>query len=98
MVSVLRDGRHIKNSPFRIEVRQSEIGDPSKVRIYGQGLSEGIANQLNEFYVNTKEAGKFFCFFYLFFSLAKSSTKNSKIICKSNTIMLPLSFQLVNII
>ncbi len=58
IVSVHRDGKHIKNSPFRIEVRQSEIGDASRVRLYGSGLAEGSANLINEFYVNTKEAGE----------------------------------------
>ncbi len=60
IVSVHRDGRHIKNSPFRIEVRQSEIGDASRVKLYGNGLNHGMANQVNEFYVNTKEAGRNF--------------------------------------
>ena len=58
LVSVFRDGKHIKNSPFRIEVRQSEIGDASRVKLYGNGLSVGAANKINEFYVNTKDAGK----------------------------------------
>jgi filamin len=58
LVSVLRDHKHIKNSPFRIEVRQSEIGDANRVKLHGKGLSEGTANKLNEFFVNTKEAGK----------------------------------------
>ena len=57
VVSVLRDGKHIKNSPFRIEVRQSEIGDASKVKLYGKGLNEATANRINEFFVNTKDAG-----------------------------------------
>jgi filamin len=75
IVSVFRDNKHIKNSPFRIEVRQSEIGDSSRVKVYGHGLSEGTANQINEFFVNTKDAGKYkkkqqqqkivFVFFYL---------------------------------
>ena len=56
----MRDNKHIKNSPFRIEVRQSEIGDANRVKLAGKGLSEGYANKLNEFYVNTKEAGKFY--------------------------------------
>ncbi len=63
MVSVYRDNMHIKNSPFKIEVRQSEIGDASKVRVYGKGLIDGYANQLNEFIVNTKDAGLFLCIF-----------------------------------
>jgi filamin len=58
LVSVFRDGKHIKNSPFRIEVRQSEIGDANRVKVFGKGLNEALANKINEFYVNTKEAGK----------------------------------------
>ena len=57
VVSVYRDGKHIKNSPFRIEVRQSEIGDAGRVKLFGMGLREATANKLNEFMVNTKEAG-----------------------------------------
>ena len=64
VVSVLRDGKHIKNSPFRIEVRQSEIGDASRVKLYGKGLQEGTANKINEFFVNTKEAGEFYLFLF----------------------------------
>ena len=64
LVSVWREHKHIKNSPFRIDVRQSEIGDASRVKLYGQGLSEGAANKLNEFFVNTKEAGE--CLFVYF--------------------------------
>jgi filamin len=41
LVNVYRDGHHIKNSPFRIHVGSSEIGDASKVRVYGRGLQEG---------------------------------------------------------
>lgn len=41
LVNVYRDGKHIKNSPFRIHVASSEIGDASKVRASGPGLYEG---------------------------------------------------------
>ena len=41
LVNVYRDGQHIKNSPFRIHVGSAEIGDASKVRVYGRGLQEG---------------------------------------------------------
>lgn len=41
LVNVYRDGQHIKNSPFRIHVGSSEIGDASKVRVFGRGLQEG---------------------------------------------------------
>lgn len=41
LVNVYRDGKHIKNSPFRIHVGSSEIGDATKVKVFGQGLHEG---------------------------------------------------------
>ncbi|CAH1784407.1 unnamed protein product [Owenia fusiformis] len=57
LVNVFRDGKHIPNSPFKIYVGESEIGNASKVKVYGKGIEEGMANQLNEFTVNTKDAG-----------------------------------------
>ncbi|CAF0875720.1 unnamed protein product [Rotaria sordida] len=57
LVNVYRDGQHIKNSPFRIHVGSTEIGDASKVRVYGRGLQEGYAHQTNEFTVVTRDAG-----------------------------------------
>ena len=41
LVNVYRDGKHIKNSPFRIHVGSSEIGDATKVKVFGRGLHEG---------------------------------------------------------
>ncbi len=41
LVNVYRDGQHIKNSPFRIHVGSAEIGDASKVKVFGRGLQEG---------------------------------------------------------
>jgi filamin len=46
LVNVYRDGQHIKNSPFRIHVGSTEIGDASKVRVYGHGLQEGTNNDI----------------------------------------------------
>jgi len=57
LVNVYRHGQHIPNSPFKIYVGETEIGNASKVKVYGPGLSHGMANELNEFFVNTKEAG-----------------------------------------
>ncbi len=53
-----RHGQHIPNSPFKIYVGESEIGNASKVKVSGRGLTEGMANDLNEFFVNTKDAGR----------------------------------------
>ncbi|CAF1670909.1 unnamed protein product, partial [Adineta ricciae] len=55
--NVYRDGQHIKNSPFRIHVGSSEIGDASKVRVFGRGIQEGYAYQTNDFTVVTRDAG-----------------------------------------
>jgi filamin len=57
LVNVYRNGQHIANSPFKINVGDSEIGNASKVKVYGKGLKEGLANEVNEFIVDTREAG-----------------------------------------
>lgn len=58
MVSVKKNGKHVTNSPFKIMVGQSEIGDASKVKVYGQGLVEGHTFEVAEFIVDTRNAGK----------------------------------------
>ena len=58
LVNVYRNGKHIPNSPFKIYVGDSEIGNASKVKAYGKGLQEGTANEVNDFTVNTKDAGE----------------------------------------
>jgi len=58
LVNVYRRGVHIPNSPFKIYVGETEIGNASHVKVYGKGLSEGMANEINEFVVNTKDAGE----------------------------------------
>lgn len=59
MVNVFRNGQHIASSPFKIYVGEGELGNASKVKVSGRGIVEGMANEVNEFTVNTKEAGKF---------------------------------------
>lgn len=56
-MNVYRHGQHIPNSPFKIYVGETEIGNAGRVKVYGKGLSHGMANELNEFFVNTKDAG-----------------------------------------
>jgi len=58
LVNVFRHNQHIPNSPFKIYVGETEIGNAGRVKVYGKGLSHGMANELNEFFVNTKDAGK----------------------------------------
>ncbi|KAJ8387375.1 hypothetical protein AAFF_G00157520 [Aldrovandia affinis] len=57
VVSVKKSGKHVTNSPFKIMVGQSEIGDASKVRVYGKGLTEGHTFEVAEFIVDTRNAG-----------------------------------------
>lgn len=57
MVSVKKSGKHVTNSPFKIMVGQSEIGDASKVKVFGQGLVEGHTLEVAEFVVDTRNAG-----------------------------------------
>lgn len=57
VVSVKKNGKHVTNSPFRIMVGQSEIGDASKVKVFGQGLVEGHTFEVAEFMVDTRTAG-----------------------------------------
>ncbi|XP_029017551.1 filamin-C-like isoform X2 [Betta splendens] len=57
VVSVKKNGKHVTNSPFKIMVGQSEIGDASKVKVCGQGLVEGHTFEVAEFIVDTRNAG-----------------------------------------
>lgn len=61
MVSVKKSGKHVTNSPFKIMVGQSEIGDASKVKVSGKGLVEGHTFEISEFIVDTRTAGKGKC-------------------------------------
>ncbi|KAJ4919300.1 hypothetical protein JOQ06_006545, partial [Pogonophryne albipinna] len=57
VVSVKKSGKHVTNSPFKIMVGQSEIGDASKVKVFGEGLMEGHTFEMAEFIVDTRIAG-----------------------------------------
>ena len=59
-INVYQSGAHILGSPFKIVVGQNEIGDASKVRVYGDGLRSGFSSEVNAFTVDTREAGKIF--------------------------------------
>ncbi|KAM9758898.1 filamin-B-like isoform 2-T2 [Menidia menidia] len=56
-VSILKNGRHVANSPITIVVVQSEIGDASRVRAHGDGLVRGATFTNACFVVDTREAG-----------------------------------------
>lgn len=57
-VSILKNGRHIANSPITIMVVQSEIGDASLVKAHGDGLVQGTTFNDSSFIVDTREAGQ----------------------------------------
>uniref|UniRef100_A0A8B9EC42 Filamin C n=1 Tax=Anser cygnoides TaxID=8845 RepID=A0A8B9EC42_ANSCY len=57
VVSVKKSGQHVTNSPFKILVGQSEIGDASRVKVWGKGLVEGHTFEVAEFIVDTRNAG-----------------------------------------
>lgn len=59
MVNVYRNGRHIPNSPFKIFVGDGDVGNARRVRVYGDGLERGMANESNQFTVDTRNAGEF---------------------------------------
>lgn len=61
-VSVRKNGMHVANSPFKIMVGQSEIGEASRVKAFGKGLVEAHTFEMAEFFVDTRNAGKFSAF------------------------------------
>ncbi|XP_046706221.1 filamin-C isoform X1 [Silurus meridionalis] len=56
-VSVRKGGAHVNNSPFKITVGASEIGDSARVRAFGTGLTNAHTFNIAEFYVDTRNAG-----------------------------------------
>ena len=58
LVNVFKGGAHIPNSPFRISVSPAEIGDASRVRVWGPGTSRAVANQVATFNIDMSDAGK----------------------------------------
>lgn len=69
MANILKHGRHIANSPFKIRVSYKEIGNASRVKAHGKGLTERKTNELelDQLVVDTKDAGSFlvFCIYIL---------------------------------
>lgn len=57
VVSVKKMGKHITNSPFKINVCEREVGDAKKVKVSGNALKEGKTHQDNVFTVDTRNAG-----------------------------------------
>lgn len=60
-----KSGKHVNNSPFKIMVGPSEIGEASRVKAFGKGLVEAHTFEVAEFFVDTRNAGMFLVFFFL---------------------------------
>lgn len=56
-VTVKRLGEPVKNSPFKINVSEQEVGNAKKVKATGDALREGKTNTPNVFTVDTRNAG-----------------------------------------
>uniref|UniRef100_A0A3Q2E459 Calponin-homology (CH) domain-containing protein n=1 Tax=Cyprinodon variegatus TaxID=28743 RepID=A0A3Q2E459_CYPVA len=57
LVNIKKNGRHIASSPISVMISQSEIGDASRVRVSGPGLSEARTFEPAEFIIDTRDAG-----------------------------------------
>nr|VZI47922.1 unnamed protein product [Spirometra erinaceieuropaei] len=57
LVNVFKAGQHIPKSPFRLNVSPEDVGDPSKVKVIWPQNVPIMANQRNEFIVDSKDAG-----------------------------------------
>ncbi len=57
LVSIMKDGEHVSNSPISLSISQAEIGDASKVKAFGPGLRTGRTFCTSKFVVDTWDAG-----------------------------------------
>ncbi|XP_063147804.1 filamin-B isoform X4 [Candoia aspera] len=57
LVSIMKNGSPVPNSPVSIMVVQSEIGDASRARVSGRGLVEGRTFEMCDFIVDMRDAG-----------------------------------------
>ncbi|XP_015599800.1 filamin-A isoform X2 [Cephus cinctus] len=77
-VAVKRMGKHIPNSPFKIDVKDREVGDAKKVKVTGNALKEGKTQQENTFSIDTRNAG------FGGLSLSMEGPSKAEIQCKDN--------------
>lgn len=56
-VNVKRMGIQIKNSPFKINVTEKEVGNAKKVKVTGKALTDGKTHTDNTFVIDTRDAG-----------------------------------------
>ena len=56
MVNVLKNGEHVENSPFHIQIAEDQF-DVAKVKVFGKGRQHAVAKKNTEFFVDTQNAG-----------------------------------------
>ncbi|KAK0161840.1 hypothetical protein PV327_008250 [Microctonus hyperodae] len=78
VVAVKRMGKHVTNSPFKIDVKDREVGDAKKVRVSGGALKEGKTHVENSFSIDTRNAG------FGGLSLSMEGPSKAEIQCKDN--------------
>lgn len=78
IVAVKRMGKHIANSPFKIDVKDREVGDAKKVKVSGKALKEGKTHVDNTFSIDTRNAG------FGGLSLSIEGPSKAEIQCKDN--------------
>ncbi|XP_044015833.1 filamin-A isoform X3 [Aphidius gifuensis] len=79
IVAVKKMGTHIQNSPFKIDVKEREVGDAKKVKVTGKALSEGKTHVDNTFTIDTRNSG------FGGLSLSMEGPSKAEIQCKDNT-------------
>ncbi|TRZ01404.1 hypothetical protein DNTS_018426 [Danionella cerebrum] len=57
LVSIMKDGEHVTNSPISLSISQAEMGDASQVKAFGPGLHTGQTFCRAQFVVDTWDAG-----------------------------------------
>ncbi|XP_015127266.1 filamin-A isoform X2 [Diachasma alloeum] len=79
VVAVKRMGKHIQNSPFKIDVKDREVGDAKKVKVTGGALKQGKTHVENTFSIDTRNAG------FGGLSLSMEGPSKAEIQCKDNS-------------
>ncbi|VDN96536.1 unnamed protein product [Rodentolepis nana] len=79
LVNVFKAGKHIPKSPFKVNVSREDVGDPTRVRVIWPEGVQPMANQRNEFLVDSKNAG------YATLSLSIEGPSKAEIECIDNS-------------
>uniref|UniRef100_A0AC35U6T8 Calponin-homology (CH) domain-containing protein n=1 Tax=Rhabditophanes sp. KR3021 TaxID=114890 RepID=A0AC35U6T8_9BILA len=78
LISVYNKGILMRKNPFKIKVDTNQVGDATKVKVTGAGISRAISMKENNFVIDTRNAG------YGGISLSLVGPSKSQIVCKEN--------------